>query len=302
MYKTVILAVTGIVLGAVGGVGFSTATMQQKLDDARSQALTIQGQLAEASARLAGAEERAKNAGRIDADTRDAWEREKLALERKIAELEAAASALPPVEMAEADPFEGMAPGSDAMEGERGPGRNREDGEREGRRREPTPEERAEWEARREEMVATARDRQNQFMADSIAKADTPEEAARLALLQDNMNAMANMMEQYRELETDEEREAYREAMAKNRDNIQSLVREQQDDMMRDVAKSYGITDRAKQDEFVSAMRDTQSNPMFRSPAMTMGGGGGRGGGWGGGGFGGGGFGGGGGGRGGGGQ
>lgn len=286
MYKSIILAVTGLVLGAVSGVGFSAATMQQKLDEARSQALAVQGQLAEANASLASAEDRAKNAGRIDADTRDAWEREKLALERKIADLEAAASALPPVETAEADTFDTLGAGSDAMEGEQQPGRDGEGGEREGRRREPTPEERAEWEARREEMVATARDRQNQFMADAIAKADSPEEAARLALLQDNMNAMANMMEQYRQLETDEEREAYREAMAKNRDNIQSLVREQQDDMMRDVAKGYGITDPAKQDEFVAAMRETQSNPMFRSPAMTMGGG--RGGWGGGGGFGGG--------------
>jgi hypothetical protein len=277
MYKTLILSLTAVILGAVGGVGISTLSMQQKLDEATSQALSIQGRLADASARLEAAEERARNATRIDEDTRDAWAREKQALLNEIEQLKTAEAASP---VPEADPFAALAAGSDPMAGERQASEGAGDDRRPGRRQ-PTEEERAEWSARRDEMVTTARERLNQFMADSIAKAGSPEEAQRLALLRDNLNAMQNLMEEYRQLETDEEREAYREAMQQNRENVQSLVREQQDDMIRGVAEQYGIDDPGKQDAFVAAMRDTQNDPLFRSPAMTMGGGG-RGG-WGGG-------------------
>jgi len=146
------------------------------------------------------------------------------------------------------------------------------DADRGGRGRGSTDAERQQWVNQRRQAFAAARDRMAAFMQDSIDNAKTKAEQDRLTSLRDNVNYLAQLSDQLHNAQTDQDREAYRQAIQATRDNVRNLVRDQQDEMMRNVAKQYGIENRAQQDAFIQSMRQTQTNPLFRAPMLMMGG------------------------------
>ena len=161
----------------------------------------------------------------------------------------------------------------------RGDGRSGEgqDEERQDRRRGPGRDDRnneeaqERWRAQRDQF----RDRMDTFMSTEMAKAKDQASRERLAALQEHFDYSAELMQQMRDAETDEERQAIREALGESQEARHSLLREQQDQMLRDLAASNGIKDTQQQQAFADAIRDTMSSPFFTmSGGMPMRGGG----------------------------
>lgn len=148
-------------------------------------------------------------------------------------------------------------------------------------------ERREDWQARRQEFAQVARERMNEFMAEAIANAKNPAEAERLGAMNTQMNHLTNLFQEMQQLETEEEREAYREAIGQTRDTIRDLAREQRDSKLRDTAASFGVTDPEEQSRLINRLDRIQNDPVMRSAFMFGGdrggsgrgrGGGGRGG------------------------
>lgn len=135
----------------------------------------------------------------------------------------------------------------------------------------PSEEQRAEWEARRQEFAAIAQQRMADMMAEAIANAKNPREAERLAAMQEHMNHLGTLFGEMRLLETDEEREAYREAIGQTRDTIRNLADQQQRSDLRAVARDFKIPD-DQQEAFFEALEAARENPITRSPFLTGGG------------------------------
>jgi len=136
---------------------------------------------------------------------------------------------------------------------------------------------RQQWEERRSDFMATARENMNAMLDESAANADTLDEQERLVALKENLNHMMNLYSEARQIENEQDREAYRDAIQQTRRNIRDLVNEQQSDMLRDVAEQHGITDPEQQQAFLDAMEEAQRSPYFSSPMLSQGvGGGGR--------------------------
>ena len=145
---------------------------------------------------------------------------------------------------------------------------------------------REDFRERRAEFAAIAQDRMNTMMDEAIANAKSPEEKERFGAMQEHMNHLTTLYGEMRMVETDEEREAYREAIDQTRDTLRDLGREQQESQLRAVAEQFKIPEE-QQTAFFQALDQARENPMFRSPFVSGGGRGsgppgGRRGGWGG--------------------
>ena len=152
-----------------------------------------------------------------------------------------------------------------------------------------TPEEeaarRAEWETRRQEFATRMRENVSSFFDSKLEQAGDAAAQQRILSMEDYSNYMMDLFQQMRATEDEEERDSLRTEMDTARETMRTLVTEQQDQMLRDLASDMGVRSGTRQDEFVTRMRTTMEDPFFQSQGMLGGGGRGR---WGGGGFGGG--------------
>lgn len=144
-----------------------------------------------------------------------------------------------------------------------------------------TPEEqearRAEWAARRQEFANRMRENVSNFYSSQLEKAGDSASQQRILAMEDYSNYMMDLFQQMRATEDEEERDRLREEMDSARDTMRSLVDEQQDQMLRQLASEIGVNSGTRQDEFVSRMRETIEDPFFRAEGMLGGVGGGRG-------------------------
>ena len=161
-----------------------------------------------------------------------------------------------------------------------------ESGRREGRGRRGGRD-RGDWQARgeeRREFAQQMRENVQGYLAGEFERATDPAARERLQAMTEYTDHMFDLRRQMSETEDPEEREALHEEMHQAGQEARSLVEEQRNEILRQVASSFGVKP-DEQDEFGSAMRAAMESPFFRmSPFMFSGGGpgGGRGGGRGG--------------------
>jgi len=156
-------------------------------------------------------------------------------------------------------------PGGGGSEGRRrrGPWRGDENLSEEER-----AERRAQWEAFREQW-RTQQEAAFQAELDAAPDAATVE---RLQAIREYTDYMREAWQAMSEAEDEEERQTLREDMANSGRTLGELWREQQDAKLRQLATAHGITDPGKQDAFVAAMRDLQSDPFYTGFGGPMGG------------------------------
>lgn len=106
------------------------------------------------------------------------------------------------------------------------------------------------------------------------AKTNDPAVQQRLATLRDQSTYMMDVMQRMRDTMDEQERAQLQEEFQQVRANVSTLVQEQQDYMLRQVAIQSGVTDPQKQEALMNSLRETQESPFFRSPMMSWGGGG----------------------------
>ena len=282
--RAISIVVVAAVIGVLGGVGTTIATLKPKLNEAERSRMQLEGELVKLKQEL---------------PTREATiaqlETQRDAL---TAQLKAFQSAPPKSDTGAVDaaiveeeaPEEELAlPAPESPLEVAGNTENRRGGWDRGQRDEDlTPEERAEREQRRAEGFERARDRISDVMNQELAKATDRASQERIAAIEEQGQTMMDLMQQMREAQTDEEREEVRAAMDASREAMTGLMKDQQNAMLSDVARQYGITNPDKVSQFVNSIQETTSSTFFRAPMFMGGGFGGGGGPGGGGGFGGG--------------
>jgi len=114
-----------------------------------------------------------------------------------------------------------------------------------------------------EERAAEFRAGIDQFYADAIAASTSPESQERLVLMQDYTNQMMDLRQQMRAAEDPDARQALQDEFNAARDDMRTLTREQQNQMLREAALSSGVTDPKKQAQLIESLRDTIRSPFF---------------------------------------
>ena len=141
---------------------------------------------------------------------------------------------------------------------------------------------RAERERRGAERFQQMRDRYMGMMDEYWENAD-PKTQERITAMVEYQEQIFELGQEMRNAESDEDRAAIRETMRDTMDELQKTVKTQQNSMLGDVAKEYGIEGKKAQREFSNAVRDVIGNPLFSGGSFGRGGGfsggGGRGGG-----------------------
>jgi len=115
------------------------------------------------------------------------------------------------------------------------------------------------------------RENMDAFFQREIGNTTDPEVQNRLGLIQEHSNYAMELQEAMRQAESDEERQALREALRNTMFTLRDLGLEQQDHMLRELAREYGITDAARQDAFMASVRSLESSPYFRPEAAFPG-------------------------------
>ncbi|MBX7257445.1 MAG: hypothetical protein K1Y02_13865 [Candidatus Hydrogenedentes bacterium] len=147
---------------------------------------------------------------------------------------------------------------------------------------EATPEEQEAWRQEREQRMTEFRDRMGQFFAGEMEKTNDPAVQQRLSQISEYSQYSMDLRRQMREAQTDEERQALSEQFEQVANTTRTLVKEQQDYLLRQSLASNGVTDAATQDAMINSYRTTMESPFFRMPMGGGPGGGPWGGGWGG--------------------
>ena len=273
--KYAIAAVLALAVGVAAGM-FSS-----KLQFSQALAKTEQ-QLAQATAQNRELQEVAEKLA--------ALERENARLRR---DNESLRTTPEPSAMDAVEPVDGLQGPEDALTDASAFGPETAEGEDPGERRRAPPqpgepgyaewqERRAQWEQERSQRGAEFRDRMDGFFDEAIQQAPDATVQNRLSSIKEYTDYSMDLMREMREAETDEERDALRDELSATWDATRTLVREQQDYLLKETLKTNGISNAQQQQALVDAMRQTMEDPFFRMP----GGGGGPGGapgGWGGG-------------------
>ncbi len=272
--KLTIAILVALAVGVVGGA----LVVQQRLNTQLLEATDRLGATDAETKRLESELDRTHQRLELSRYELDKMARERDALRDQLSALEA----VPPVEqelgldtmgaaeaaaLLEPEPTEAEAE-DQPPQGDRRGGR-RDEGRRDSPWRNP--------EARRE-FMAQIRERSMGFLQDRIDSTTDPVVQDRLAAIGDYLDYMMDLGAQMREAETEEERDALRESMGQTRDEFQTLVRQQQEFMARELAEEYGITSTGEQDEFIASLNGMRQSPFFSSPMMQGGFGGPRGG------------------------
>lgn len=271
--KTTVAVILAVALGAVAGAFVVHHRLEPQLREAQSARDTLERQASQSAHDAQRANDRlAALEPKLDALLA---ERDSLREQLK--------TAPPPVSgMAEEEVVpEDAADAAVLSEPEQPEPTQRPDRTTEGQR----PDERAEdrrgspWrdpEARRQ-FMNDMRERSQGYLQDRIAATRDPVAQERLRSIGEYTDYLMELGSQMADAESDEEREQLRQTMDETRESLQSLVRDQQEYMARDLAAQYGITDEDKQDAFISSLSELRDSPFFNSRLM-QGGGRGRGG------------------------
>jgi hypothetical protein len=126
--------------------------------------------------------------------------------------------------------------------------------------------------ARREEFMHENARRMQEFEDRIAAQITDPAAIEAYNALMELRDYQNELRDQLRDAQTDAEREALRTKLDEARGDARQMVKDQQDAMLRSIAKANGITDPKKQTAFVSAMRETLGNPFFEMDQMLTGG------------------------------
>ena len=119
--------------------------------------------------------------------------------------------------------------------------------------------------ARGKESRRQFQERMSDFFQREAANAKDATAQQRIATLQGSMGALAELRDALKSTEDPEMRRQLREQSAQVIDQVRGLMLEQQDQMLREVATRYGITDPLQQDSFISSLRGVESTPYFHS-------------------------------------
>lgn len=144
------------------------------------------------------------------------------------------------------------------------------------------------WDPERIAAMRAERDeRVRSFFDDAFERAPSRESQERIAAIEAYTQDAMELMRNWRGA-SEEEREVLREQMGSMRDAMRDLMREEHDARVREVAARMGVEDARQQQALANAIREVQSDPLFRGggwtggrgggPAPMWGGGGGRGG------------------------
>ncbi len=128
--------------------------------------------------------------------------------------------------------------------------------------------------ARREEFMRENARRMQEFEDRIAAQITDPAGIERYNALMELRDYQEQLRDEFRDAQTDEERDAVRGKMEDARRSGRQMVNEQQDTLLRGIASANGISDPQKQAAFVSAMRETLESPFFELEGMLVGGGG----------------------------
>ncbi|GMW00957.1 MAG: hypothetical protein AMXMBFR84_20940 [Candidatus Hydrogenedentota bacterium] len=154
-----------------------------------------------------------------------------------------------------------------------------------GRQRDEREERDERREQGREEFRARMQEGVSNYFQEALAATTDPVAQQHILNIQQQVNANMEMMQNMRNLETDEEREAAREQGRAAWEQTRNLVREYQDHMLGSSLASSGITDPGQQQQILSNLRSTMESEYYNLSAGGFGrggfGGGGPGG-WGG--------------------
>ena len=280
--KNILIALIAFVVGSAIGAGVMNqwlmpqlAARDQALLDQKSLVATLQGQTGEGD-RLARLE-----AERVDYESNLAKLRSELET-LKVAKQVTPATA--DAVMEEADMEAARDPDGDERperDGERGRDRGRDWGRGGGGfGDEGTPEER---EARRREFVTQMQNNMTDFFTGELEKSSTPEMQARLVDLETQVNDMMEIRRQMRGVESDEERDALRQAFGETMDSARNIMKDQQQDMINAIAGQFNITSAKERMAFQQAVQAAVESPFFQeNPASLLWNTGGGGGGFGG--------------------
>jgi hypothetical protein len=122
-------------------------------------------------------------------------------------------------------------------------------------------------------MRAERNERVQGFFDDAFERAPSRESQERLAAIEAYTQDAMELMRDWRGA-SESEREAMREQMGSMREAMRDLVREEHDARVREVAARAGVTDVNQQQAVADAIREVQSDPLFRGGAWTGRGGG----------------------------
>jgi len=127
-------------------------------------------------------------------------------------------------------------------------------------------------EEQREEMATRFREGMNQVFEDEMAYATDEESRARVAAISGYANQMFDMRRAMRDAATDEERDALRAEMDTMREETDKLVKEQQNAMLRDVARAHGVQGGPETRAYMQDIRSVIESPFFTFPMGGRGG------------------------------
>jgi len=137
------------------------------------------------------------------------------------------------------------------------------------RRQEPTPEQMAEYRRQQEAQRETMRAR----LDEELIRMGDPNAVQNFQALLDYREDEQALRRQYREADTDAERQKIAGDLRATELEARQLLNSQQDSILRGVAASNGISDPVAQQRFVEATRAALANPFFSMEPMLTGGG-----------------------------
>jgi hypothetical protein len=258
----VVMAVAvGLVSGALG-VHYARQAEVQELQAA------VKAQEADADARVAEAEARAAERIRsLEAET-EAAKAKLYERENELAAVEESAStAQERLLEAERRAMAAMESGEDEETAETEAPRDEDRRDRRGR---------GDWgnmtEEQREEMAARFREGMNQVFEEEMAYATDEESRARVAAISGYANQMFDVRRAMRDAATDEERDALRAEMDAMREETDKLVKEQQNAMLREVARAHGVKGGPETRAYMQDIRSVIESPFFTFPMGGRGG------------------------------
>lgn len=259
MVRVAIAAIVALAIGGLGGALLARRHYEPLVDE-------LAGNVAEANTKVSDLMRRHETELREVQARADEMNRQLAALQQR-----AAADAAQPIPAPVIDPLAALealpapAPRAEAAPREQ-EGAMDEGGRDRWRRGDDDEEDDGSRDERRRAFMGEMRDRMDSFFADRLAQSTNPQEQSRLVALQEQIDYAMELRQQMRDAQNDEERAAYGDALRQTGDSIRTLVEEQQDFQLRDMASRFGITDPQKQQEFATGVRELRSDPYFRMP------------------------------------
>lgn len=131
-----------------------------------------------------------------------------------------------------------------------------------------TPEQRSQYRA---EYSRRLRERMQGYIDEEMQRTSDPDAQQRLAALREQTDYMVQIMYDIREATDDARRAELQQQLREVRTGVNTLVTEQQDYVLRQVAAQQGIADPQRQQAFVQSLRAAQESPFFRAPLLMWG-------------------------------